>query len=118
VRLARLRGSSLPSRAHVAASACAALALIAALAGGDLADRALRAGAVVAFLAVAAFTVRGRGGPTLRASTLVVEERHALARDAGIALVCAGSCRLVVGYGTGGVRLLARFQAPTADGRP
>jgi hypothetical protein len=117
VTLARLRASA-PSRARVVTACCAALALVAATGGGDLAGGALRASAVVALLAVAAVAVRPRGRGAARASSLVVEERHALTRDAGIALVAAGPRHLVVGYGTAGVRLLANIDARAAEGTP
>jgi flagellar biogenesis protein FliO len=117
VTLARLRASP-PSRARVVAACCAALALVAATAGGDLAGGALRASAVVALLAVAAVAVRPLGRGAARASSLVVEERQAFTRDSGIALVAAGPRRLVVGYGTAGVRLLADLDPRAAQGTP
>ncbi len=39
-----------------------------------------------------------------------VAERHALSRDAGVAVLATGDRRLVVGYGAAGVTLVAELQ--------
>jgi flagellar protein FliO/FliZ len=119
VRLTRLTiMASSPSRARLPAAGCALIALVAAAGGGDVAGGALRASAVVALLAAAAVAIRAAPPGAARAATLVIEERHPLARDAGVAVVAAGTRRLVVGYGTAGVRLLADVGAPGARETP
>ncbi|MFL5272687.1 MAG: hypothetical protein ACJ79E_11565 [Anaeromyxobacteraceae bacterium] len=117
MKLARLAASS-PSRGRLLAAGCGVLALVAAVAGGDLAGGALRASAVVALLAAAAVAVRAGTPAARRAGSVVVEERHPLARDAGVAVVAAGPRRLLVGYGTAGVQLLADVGAPVAKETP
>jgi hypothetical protein len=107
-----------PSRGSLLTASCGLLALVAAVAGGDLAGGALRASAVVALLAAAAVAIRARAPGAGRAASLLVEERHPLARDAGVAVVAAGPRRLLVGYGTAGVRLLADIGAPAAKETP
>ncbi len=65
--------------------------------------------AAVLLVAVAAAVLLARrrvAGP----SALVLETRLPLGRDAGVALVRAGGERLLLGWGGGGVRLLARLR--------
>jgi flagellar biogenesis protein FliO len=61
---------------------------------------------LVAVAAVALLARRRVSGPT----GLVLEARLPLGRDAGVALVRAGGERLLLGWGGGGVRLLARLR--------
>lgn len=89
-------------------AAGAVLVLLAAATSGDL-GRGAAASLVVAGLAAAAFALhQRRDGPLVR-PTLALLERQPLGRDAGLALVAAGGRRLVVGWGTAGVTLLAEL---------
>ncbi len=65
--------------------------------------------AAVLLVAVAAAVLLARRRAT-GPSTLVLEARLPLGRDAGVALVRAGGERLVVGWGGGGIRLLSRLR--------
>jgi flagellar biogenesis protein FliO len=100
------------ARRRALVAAVAALAVLGAVAGGEIAGGALRALSVVALLGLGALLVRRAGGARRDRGELAVVERHALARDAGVALVTAGGRRLVVGYGASGVALLARLDHP------
>lgn len=93
--------------------------LFAALTAGELAGGAVRAGAVVGLLGLAAWALR-RGSPAVtgRAPELAVLERRPLAKEAGVALVEASGRRLVVGFGAGGVVLLAELGATQGGERP
>ncbi len=64
------------------------------------------AGLLVAVAAVALLARRRVAGPP----GFVVEARLPLGRDAGVAVVRAGGERLLLGWGGGGVRLLARLR--------
>jgi hypothetical protein len=64
---------------------------------------------------------RSRAGAARAAGTgperpLRVEDRESLGRDSGVALVRAGTDRLLVGWGRDGVRLVARLGVD--GGRP
>ncbi len=61
---------------------------------------------LVALAAVALLARRRVAGP----AEIAVEARLPLGRDAGVALVRAGGERLLLGWGGGGVRLLARVR--------
>jgi flagellar protein FliO/FliZ len=102
------------------AFAIAGAALALALAGvtfapGGLGPVAARAGLVAAALGAAAVIARRRAAPAA-APLLAIVSRAALARDAGIALVEVGGRRLLVGYGSTGVQLLADAPASAANG--
>lgn len=101
-------------------SLAAALAAAAALAGGALGGAAARAVAVLAALGLAAAAVRERRcARSAPARAVAVRERHALAREAGVALVDAGGRRLLLGYGAAGVALLAELgSAPGPEAPP
>lgn len=86
-----------------------------AFAPGGLGPVSARAGLVAAALGAAAIVARRRAAPAA-APLLAIVSRAALARDAGIALVEVGGRRLVVGYGSAGVQLLADAPAAPADG--
>ncbi len=77
---------------------------------------AARAGAVLALLGGALALVRHRRPPGPEGRTLVVEQREALGRESGVALVRTGTERLLVGWGRRGVRILSR--RPGEEGRP
>jgi flagellar biogenesis protein FliO len=62
-------------------------------------------------LAGALALVRRRRPGTRSERPLRVEDREALGRDSGVALVRAGADRLLVGWGRDGVRLVARLGA-------
>ncbi len=98
-------------RVHALLAGTAVLALLAAAAGGEMGGGAVRAVGVVALLAVGAAALGRRrarsSGPTL----VQLEERHLLARDAGVAVFAVGGSRLVVGFGTSGVALLTHLRA-------
>jgi flagellar biogenesis protein FliO len=101
-RLASLRGATL------LAAGGGVLAL--AVTGGDLANSALRAVAVVALVGAAGAALRRRARST--APPLVdVLERRILGRETGVAVLAAEGRRLLVGYGPAGVRLLATLAA-------
>ena len=105
------------TRTRLLLGASAALALVAAAAGGDLGGGAVRALAVVAFLGVGVVALRrGRALPQ-RTATLEVQERQPIGRDSGVALVQVGSRRYLVGYGPAGVALLAPMD-PATEGPP
>ena len=77
---------------------------------GEGATAALRAAAVLAVLAGALVLVRHRRPRADAHRPMHVEEHASLGRDAGVALVRAGSERLLVGWGREGVRLVARLR--------
>nr|WP_242347014.1 flagellar biosynthetic protein FliO [Anaeromyxobacter sp. SG22] len=97
----------------VAGAALAATAL--AFAPGGLGPVAARAGLVAAALWAAAVLARRRAAPA-PAPALAIVSRASLARDAGGALVEVDGRRLVVGYGSAGVQLLAATSASSAEG--
>lgn len=93
--------------------AAAALVVLAAASARELGRGAALATALLG-LGVALLVVRrGRAGAA-PAPALVLAERLALGRDAGLALVAAGRRRIVVGYGSAGVTVVAEL-APGAD---
>jgi flagellar biogenesis protein FliO len=71
---------------------------------------------VLALLAGALALVRRRRAGTGPERPLRVEDRESLGRDSGVALVRAGTDRLLVGWGRDGVRLVARLGVD--GGRP
>ena len=99
-------GSGLTARATVALVAAGALLLGLAASGGDAAAAALRAVAIVAILAVGAVALRWRRTRGAAPDLVSVLERHALARESGVAVITAGGRRLLVGFAPGGVALL------------
>ncbi|GEJ55574.1 flagellar biosynthetic protein FliO [Anaeromyxobacter diazotrophicus] len=106
-----MRPWSLPAAAGPRALAVAgggALALLAAAAAGELGRGAALATGLCG-LAIALLAWRGAGQPAGAAPELRVAERHALGRDAGVALLATGERRLVVGYGAAGVTLVAEL---------
>ncbi len=103
-------------RRSALAVAVAALALAGvAFAPGGLGPVAARAALVGAALGAAALVARRRATPAA-APILAVVSRASLARDAGVALVEIGGRRLLVGYGSAGVHLLADAPAAPAEG--
>jgi hypothetical protein len=109
VTLTRLRSGPL-GRPRVLVAVAAAFTAIAALAGGDVGGGALRAIAVVGLLGLGAAALR-RARPTSAAppALLLLEERHFLGKESGVALLAAAGRRLVVGFGPDGVRLIAEL---------
>jgi hypothetical protein len=94
-----------------ALTAGALLLLLAAATSGDV-GRGVAAALVVAALAGTAFALHHRRDRPPALPTLTLLERRPLGRDAGLALVAAGGRRLVVGWGTGGVTVLAELPRP------
>ncbi len=94
-----------------------ALIVLAAAAGGDLAGRAMGAMAVVALLGFGAVAMRRARGASNGESVLSVLERHPMAKDTGVAVLVTQGRRLVVGYGSAGVALLAEL-GPTEERLP
>lgn len=86
-----------------------ALVLLAAASAGELGRGATLATGLCG-LAIALLAWRGAGRPASAAPELRVAERHALGRDAGVAVVATGGRRLVIGYGAAGVTLVAELQ--------
>jgi flagellar biogenesis protein FliO len=117
VKLAPL-SSGRVERPVVLAGLCTAFAVLAAMAGGDLAGGALRAIAVVALLAAAAALVRRRSGRFHQHAALVVEERHLLGKESGVAIVTMSGRRLLVGFGTDEVTLLAEITSAAEEVTP
>jgi flagellar protein FliO/FliZ len=105
VRSARLRPALLAGGAG---------ALLLGLAPGGLGPAAARAALAVACLGAAVAIMRRRAGSasTADAPLLRVLARAPLSRDTGVALVELEGRRLLVGFGAGGVRVLA----PARDG--
>jgi Flagellar biosynthesis protein, FliO len=98
------------SRTAAAIGVGLAVAAAAAAAGSDLGAAALRAGAVLLTLGVAAVAL-GRRGPRAQATgQIAVEARQALSREAGLAVVSSGGRRFLVGHGPTGVALLAELE--------
>jgi flagellar protein FliO/FliZ len=110
--LAALRAS--PRARAVALLIAAGGAALIALAPGDLGPAAARAGLVVAGLAGAAALARARRR-TATPPALAILSRAPLARDAGIALIEVEGRRILLGYGAGGVNVLAPAGAPEGD---
>jgi hypothetical protein len=71
---------------------------------------ALLASALLVALGVAATLLRRRGRAPGAPPPLTVEARIPLSRDAGVAVLRAGGDALLVGWGRGGVRLVARLR--------
>ncbi len=94
----------------LAVAGIASAALLAGLTSGDPMVRAVRAIAVVALLGLLVIAVQRRGHAAVRPSdALAIRERAVLGRDTGVAVVSAGSRRLLVGYGPSGVTRLAEL---------
>jgi flagellar protein FliO/FliZ len=93
----------------------AALLLALALAPGGLAPAAARAALAIAGLAVVAALLR-RAGASAPPARLVIVARQPLGKDAGIALAELDGRALLLGFGAGGVQLLAGAPAPPAPG--
>ena len=89
----------------LAGAGVAALSL--ALADDPLLAAAGRVSLALAAGGVAVVALRRRGGAPLPLQLIDVSGRRALSRDATVALLRVGGRTLLVGYGTGGVRLLA-----------
>ncbi len=102
-----LAGPTAARRGALALAGAAAL-VVAALAGGELSGVALRAAAVLGPLACAAAWLRRRQGPQPD-PFVSVEARQPLSREAGLALVRVEARRLLVGYGSKGVTLVAEL---------
>ena len=93
-------------RPAVLAAVCTAFAVVATVGGGDLGGSALRAIAVLALLATAAALIRRPSGRPRQPPALVVEERHLLGKESGVAIVTMSGRRLLVGFGAHAVTLL------------
>jgi flagellar protein FliO/FliZ len=111
--LARLGG---PRRAAALAGGAALGVAALSLSTGALAPAAARAAVAVCALAALAVLVRGTPRATAGPARLVLVSRAALSRDAGLAFVEADGRRLLVGYGEGGVRLVADLSADAPPG--
>jgi hypothetical protein len=110
IRLARKAGPGL------ALGAAVLLCAAGALSEGEVARAAARGAAAVALLAAVGVLVRARRTAfPPAAAQLTLAERQPLAKGSGVVVVTAGGRRLLVGYGPGGVTLLAEL---TGDGRP
>jgi hypothetical protein len=100
-----------------------AVALLAGASAGELGRGAALATALTG-LGIALLVLRRGRATAGPAQALLVAERHPLGRDSGLALVAAGERRLVVGYGSAGVTLVAELEARApsvaagAGGRP
>ncbi len=100
----------LPSgaRARLALAGGALLLLGLALAPGGWASGPLRAGAAMCALAAASFLARAhRAGRAAAPGRLALVARQALSREVGVALLEIDGRAVLVGFGAGGVRLLA-----------
>jgi hypothetical protein len=98
------------ARSRALPAAAALLGIVAAAAGGELAGGAIRALGLAALLGAAAAAIaagRRRSSPP---SLVRLEERHLLARDAGVAVVTVAGQRFLVGFGASGVALLSRLR--------
>lgn len=93
----------------LAAAALGALALAAAVRGGDSGGAALGALATLAALAVGAAALSRRAGVAAAPGLLEVEARASLGRENGVALVRAAGRRFLVGFGPGGASALAEL---------
>jgi hypothetical protein len=100
-------------RAAVLAAAVAAAALL-ALSPGGLAPAAARAALAAAAIAALAVLARRRTRAARAPAPLAVVAREPLANGTGLAVVEAGSRRLLVGFGRDGVRLVADLGASEA----
>jgi hypothetical protein len=98
------------ARSRTLLAAAGALGIAAAAAGGELAGGAIRALGIVALLGAAAAAVAAGRRRSSRPAIVRLEERHILARDAGVAVVTVAGERLIVGFGTSGVSLLSRLR--------
>jgi hypothetical protein len=107
-----------PAAGRAAALGLGAVALCVAVAGGgELGGAAARALAVVLLLGAGLLALRRRPPGAAGAPALLVE-RHALGKDAGVALLSAGRRRLLLGYGPSGVSLLAELDGAAPEVRP
>jgi len=91
-------------------AAVALFGIVAAAAGGELAGGAIRALGIVTLLGVATAAVAAGRRRSPLPALVRLEERHLLARDAGVAVVAVAGQRLLVGFGTSGVALLSRLR--------
>lgn len=103
---ARLAAAPPRSRALLVGGAVAA-ALLLVMAKDPLLAASGRAVLVILALGAAAWLVRRRGSASEPLAAIDVAERRPLSRDAAVALLRVGGRALLVGYGTGGVRLIA-----------
>lgn len=107
------------ARGKLALGAIPVLALVLALAPAPVAPASLRALAAAAAIGGAALLARKRLARTATPQRLTVVARQALAREAGVALVEVDGRAVLVGFGAGGVRLLAsRALAPVDEPAP
>lgn len=113
MRLVPLTTTSPASARALALVAAAALVVLAAVSANELGRAAALATALTG-VAVALLVLRRRRAQAVASPLLVVTERLTLGRDVGLALVAAGRRRLVVGYGSAGVTVVAEL-APAAD---
>jgi flagellar protein FliO/FliZ len=93
-------------RSRAALGGAAALALVIALAPGELAPPSVRAAAAACAIGAAGFLARTRLAQPATAHRLAVLSRQALSREAGLALVEVDGRALLIGYGGGPVQLL------------
>lgn len=95
----------------LALAGAGALALLAAASAAGAGSAAAGAAALAAAAGAAVAARRGRRAPG--ACALAVAERLPLGRDGGVALLDAGGRRLLLGWGPGGVTLLAELPPPS-----
>jgi hypothetical protein len=108
VRLVPIPPRSAAALRGWALTAAAVLVLLAATTSSEP-GRGAAAALVVAGVAAAAFALHRRRGGLSAPPALALLERQPLGRDAGLALLAAGGRRLVVGWGSAGVTLLAEL---------
>jgi flagellar protein FliO/FliZ len=106
-----------PRRRLAAVGVGAACLLLLVLAPGELGPVAARGGLVVLALAAGTVLLRRRR-PGDAAEVLAVISSRALSREAGIAVVEVQGRRVLVGFGGGGVRVLAEVPSPGPGERP
>lgn len=103
------------ARVALAAAAVPAAALL-ALSPGGLSTAAARAGLAAAGVGAVAALLRRRR-PASELPPLAVTARAPLSPDAGLAVVETGGRRLLVGWGRGGVALVAELDG-SREARP
>lgn len=114
-RLALPRGWTL---SRLALGGAALLGLGLALAPGELAPPSVRALAAASAIAAGALLARARLVQPASERRLAVVARHALSREAGVALVEVDGRALLIGWGGGPVQLLHAGRRPELEGPP
>lgn len=106
------------SRTFLAVGALAvALALAMTAVGSESGSRAIRAMAGIALLggATCAVKVAWDRPRRPRSLALCVDERQAIGRDSGVAVVAVARRRFLIGYGPAGVTRLAELAPPPEE---